>query len=47
MLKNLVRVAGFEPGVRRFRGARDFHAALDSTRNCFTKIVKLFELSNI
>lgn len=42
--KNLVRIAGFEPDVRRFRGAHDFHAVLDSIRNCFTNIVKLFEL---
>jgi hypothetical protein len=47
MLKNLVRVAGFEPDTVGVRSQRDFHAALGSTRNCFTKIVKFFELSNI
>ena len=47
MLKNLVRVAGFEPDTIGVRSQRDFHAALGSTRNCFTKIVKFFELSNI
>jgi|LauGreDrversion4_2_1035121.scaffolds.fasta_scaffold62745_5 hypothetical protein len=46
MLKNLVRVAGFEPDTVGVRSQRDFHAALGSTRNCFTNIVKLFQLSN-
>lgn len=32
MLKNLVRVAGFEPDTVGVRSQRDFHAALGSTR---------------
>ncbi len=42
MLKNLVRVAGFEPDTVGVRIQADFQVALGSTRNCFTKIVNIF-----